>query len=108
MTTARDLQGTRGPGRWFTPKHIVFIVVALILALLIAGSLWWVFKRVTSSTVTAYFRSSVGIYEGSDVRVLGVEVGQVTEVTPQGDRVRVKMRVDGSVDLPADVGAAQI
>ncbi len=108
MTTARDLQGTRGPGRWFTPKHIVFIVVGLILALLIAGSLWWVFKRVTSTTVTAYFRSSVGIYDGSDVRVLGVGVGQVTEVTPQGDQVQVKMRVDGSVDLPADVGAAQI
>lgn len=108
MTTARDLQGTRGPGRWFTPKHIVFIVIALILALLIAGSLWWVFKRVTSTTVTADFRSSVGIYEGSDVRVLGVAVGRVTDVTPQGDQVRVKMRVDGNVNLPADVGAAQI
>ena len=108
MTSASDLQGTRGPGRWFTPKHIVFIVIALILALLISGSLWWVFKRVNSTTITAYFRSSVGIYQGTDVRVLGVAVGSVTEVTPQGDQVRVKMRVQGSVDLPADVGAAQI
>jgi virulence factor Mce-like protein len=108
MTSASNTQDTRGPGRWFTPKHIVFIVIALILALLVAGSLWWVFKRVNSTQVTAYFKSSVGIYDGSDVRVLGVAVGTVENVKPEGDQVRVKMRVDGNVDLPKDVGAVQI
>ncbi|MDV7132457.1 MCE family protein [Williamsia muralis] len=108
MTSASNTQVTRGPGRWLTPKHIVVIVIALILALLVAGSLWWVFKRVNSTQVTAYFKSSVGIYDGSDVRVLGVAVGTVENVKPEGDQVRVKMRVDGNVDLPKDVGAVQI
>jgi virulence factor Mce-like protein len=108
MTSASNTQGSRGPGRWFTPKHIVVIVIALILALLVAGSLWWVFKRVNSTQITAYFRSSVGIYDGSDVRVLGVAVGTVEDVKPEGDQVRVKMRIDGDVELPKDVGAVQI
>ena len=34
-------------------------------------------------------------YEGSDVRVLGSEVGKVTSVVPQGGQVEVKMRVRG-------------
>lgn len=108
MTSANNTQDTRGPGRWLTPKHIVVIVIALILALLVAGSLWWVFMRANSTQVTAYFKSSVGIYEGSDVRVLGVVVGTVEKVEPEGDQVRVEMRVDGNVDLPEDVGAVQI
>lgn len=108
MTSASNTQDTRGPGRWLTPKHIVVIVIALILALLVAGSLWWVFMRVNSTQVTAYFKSTVGIYGGSDVRVLGVVVGTVEKVEPEGDQVRVEMRVDGNVDLPEDVGAVQI
>ena len=40
--------------------------------------------------VTAYFNQAVGLYPGSDVRILGIPVGTITEVTPMGDRVRVK------------------
>ncbi|WP_372435988.1 MCE family protein [Williamsia soli] len=108
MTSASNMQDTRGPGRWFTPRHIVFLVIGLILALLVAGSLWWVFQRVTATKITAYFQSSVGIYDGSDVRVLGVPVGTVSKVTPEGERVKVEMTVQGDVSLPKDVGAVQV
>ena len=52
-------------------------------------------------TLTAHFDRAVSIYEGSDVRVLGVTVGKVTEVTPEGESVRVEMSYDGDVDLPS-------
>ncbi|OZC57291.1 MCE family protein [Rhodococcus sp. 14-2470-1a] len=84
------------------------IAGVVIAALVIAGGLWWLFTRAGSTDITAYFDKSVGIYEGSDVRVLGVAVGKVTSVVPQGDQVEVKMRVDRGVDVPADVRAAQI
>ena len=52
--------------------------------------------------ITATFARTVGIYKGKgDVRVLGVKVGQVDEVTPKGDRVQVKMSVDRGIDLKA-------
>ena len=37
--TAPDLTQTRGPGRWFTPRHIVLLAIGLILAFdLVQGS----------------------------------------------------------------------
>ncbi|KSU55048.1 MCE family protein [Gordonia sp. JH63] len=106
--TAPDLTQNSGPGRWFTPRHIVVLVIGLILALIVAGALWWVFTSVGTTKITATFKRSVGIYEGSDVRVLGVAVGKVDSVTPEGDTVKVTMTVDRGVELPADVRAVQI
>ncbi|MBC2639333.1 MULTISPECIES: MCE family protein [unclassified Rhodococcus (in: high G+C Gram-positive bacteria)] len=87
---------------------VALIVGIVIVALVIAGALWWVFTRAGTTKITAYFDKSVGIYEGSDVRVLGVKVGSVDGVEPQGDQVKVDMRVDRGVDIPADAKAAQV
>ena len=45
---------------------------------------------------------AVGLYVASDVRVLGVRIGQVTDDRPEGDKVRVEMEYDAKYDLPAD------
>ncbi|MEV0155191.1 MCE family protein [Micromonospora sp. NPDC050686] len=55
--------------------------------------------------VVAYFTRAVGVYPGSDVRVLGVRVGEVVEVTPQGRTVRVAMSYDPGLDIPAGAQA---
>ncbi|QMU22824.1 MCE family protein [Gordonia rubripertincta] len=106
--TAPDLTQTSGPGRWFTPRHIVALVLGLIIALVVAGALWWVFSSMGTTKITATFKRSVGIYEGSDVRILGVAVGKVDSVTPQGDTVKVTMTVDRGITLPEDVRAVQV
>ncbi|TYQ09275.1 UNVERIFIED_ORG: virulence factor Mce-like protein [Gordonia westfalica J30] len=106
--TAPDLTQTSGPGRWFTPRHIVALVLGLILALVVAGALWWVFSSMGTTKITATFKRSVGIYSGSDVRILGVAVGKVDSVTPQGDTVKVTMTVDRGITLPEDVRAVQV
>ncbi|MFT4043344.1 MAG: MCE family protein [Gordonia sp. (in: high G+C Gram-positive bacteria)] len=107
-STAPDLTNTAGPGRWFTPRHIVFGVLGLVLALIIASVLWWLFSAIGTTKITATFSRSVGIYPGSDVRVLGVAVGKVDTVTPDGMNVKVTMTVDRGVTLPADVRAVQV
>ena len=56
-------------------------------------------------TVTAMFTDSVGLFEGNDVDVLGVPVGQVIDVTPRGDRVEVRMRLPVDLPIPATAGA---
>ena len=45
---------------------------------------------------------------GSDVRVLGVAVGTVDEVTPSGTDVEVTMSYDADVKIPADASAVII
>jgi len=56
--------------------------------------------------VTAYFDRTVSLYKGSEVRVMGVNIGTVTAVVPEGDRVRVSMEYDGEYKPPADAKAA--
>jgi phospholipid/cholesterol/gamma-HCH transport system substrate-binding protein len=86
---------------------VTWLAFACVLALVVTAGLFLVFRASTGTTLSAYFGKTVGLYAGSSVRVLGVPVGQVTDVTPQGDAVRVDMRVD-DVQLPADVGAVVV
>ncbi|MDX3193747.1 MCE family protein [Streptomyces sp. MN03-5084-2B] len=86
---------------------VTWLAFACVLALIVTAGLYLVFRASTGTVVSAYFGKTVGLYAGSSVRVLGVPVGQVTDVTPEGDAVRVDMRVD-DVPLPADVGAVVV
>lgn len=86
----------------------ILIVLTTVVALVLAGGGWWVYNTLTTTRITAYFDRTVAIYPGSEVRVLGVEVGSVDSVEPQGDKVKVVLNVDRSVDIPADAKAVQI
>lgn len=81
------------------------VVPAIILALLVAGAVV-MFRPDATKTVTAHFPRTISIYEGSDVRVLGVPVGQVDSVSPAGTDVVVTMSYDADVKIPADAKAA--
>jgi phospholipid/cholesterol/gamma-HCH transport system substrate-binding protein len=59
-------------------------------------------------TVTALMADSAGLFVGNDVGVLGVPVGTVTSIKPEGTHVRVTMSVDGDLSLPADAGAVVV
>jgi virulence factor Mce-like protein len=61
-----------------------------------------------TKTVVAHFPRAISVYEGSDVRVLGVPVGTVTRVEPTGTDVTVTMSYDATVRLPADAQAVII
>ncbi|WP_225320509.1 MCE family protein [Streptomyces luteolifulvus] len=81
------------------------VLVALALAAALTHVLW---PRSEAVRVTAYFPRTVGIYPGSDVRVLGVRIGEVGKITPEGDRVRVELSYDAGHRVPADAKAAII
>lgn len=95
-----ETRAGRGIATW-----LAFGCVALLL---IATGMWWVGRSSQGMTLTAYFNRTVGLYEGSSVRVLGVPVGEITAVSPDGGRVRVEMMVDSGVDVPANAGAVVI
>jgi phospholipid/cholesterol/gamma-HCH transport system substrate-binding protein len=86
-------------------KSRVAVLVALALVAALTYALW---PRPEKVHVTAYFPRTVGIYPGSDVRVLGVRIGEVGKITPEGDRVRVDFEYDAGRKVPADAKAAII
>lgn len=77
----------------------------LSMVLVMASTVFGPFTDTPPLHITAYFTETVGVYAGSDVRVLGVRVGTVDEVRPAGTQVRVRLTVDGGVRIPRDVKA---
>jgi phospholipid/cholesterol/gamma-HCH transport system substrate-binding protein len=63
------------------------------------------FEDEERKTLSASFDRAVGLYVKSDVRILGVRVGEVTKITPDGDDVLVELAYDAKYDIPADAKA---
>jgi len=84
------------------------VAAVCVFGLLVAGALWWALWDSGGVHITAYFTKTVGVYPGSAVRVLGIKVGTVDDVQPQGADVRVDFTVDSGVDVPADAQAVVI
>jgi phospholipid/cholesterol/gamma-HCH transport system substrate-binding protein len=91
-----------------TPRAARLLLGVLALALVGGVAGCGTFGGGSGKTLTAYFDRTVGLYESSDVRVLGVRIGQVSEIEPEGDRVRVEMTYDDKYDLPADAKAVVV
>ena len=80
--------------------------VAFAAALVLLAALGWTILRPAGQyRVTAYFTGTVGLYPGSDVRILGIDVGKIEDITALGDKVRVQMLIDDDYDIPADAEA---
>lgn len=79
------------------------VIGALVVALI--GGLYVIWPRVTTYKVVGYFASAAGVYPGDEVRVVGVPVGKIESITPQADAVKITMRVNNDVKIPADARA---
>jgi virulence factor Mce-like protein len=85
------------------PRIATAVVIA---ALLIAGVVVALTRSAPGKPLSADFTSTVSLYPGAHVEVLGVTVGTVTSVAVQGTHVHVEMSYDPKYQLPADVHAA--
>ena len=56
--------------------------------------------------VTADFTQGIGLYPGSPVRVLGINIGKITNIRNRGALVRIDMELNKGTRLPAEVKAA--
>ena len=81
-------------------------VIAVLGVLVLVAVMINLFRSpAEQKTVTAHFPRAVSVYQGTDVRILGVNVGRVTAVIPEGNSVRVEMEYDASYKVPADARA---
>ena len=90
-------------------RRLVIVVAAVIVAgLAAAGGALAAGGGGGTSHLTAYFTRTIGLYQGNDVRILGVKVGKIDKLTVVGTKVRVEMSLDSKYSLPADVQAVII
>lgn len=91
-------------------QTLIARMVVAAVAILVVGTAtaYWLTQSWGRTVVTAYFSQAVGVYPGSDVRILGVAVGRVESVTPEAEHVRVVLSLDRGVRVPTDVRAAVV
>lgn len=84
----------------------ILVPVAVLALLGFVG--FKLFSKDDVKHATAIFPNAISMYVGSDVRVMGVAIGEVTKVTPEAEGVRVEMKYDASVEIPIDTDAVII
>ncbi|SHF82290.1 phospholipid/cholesterol/gamma-HCH transport system substrate-binding protein [Jatrophihabitans endophyticus] len=86
---------------------LIGLVYLLVIVALVLLSIAFFQHRFTDSVDVAARTSSIGssLQDGSDVKVRGVLVGQVSDVTTDGDGARIAMQLDPDKarSLPANV-----
>jgi len=87
-----------------TGRRVAAAVIAVLTVLGLLGGC----SGSSGTMVTAQFSDAAGLFTGNDVGVLGVRVGEVTKITPRGDRVDVTLQIDSGVKIPADAGAVVV
>ena len=87
------------------PTRAALVPMVLLVVVALTGAGLMTARSAQPLEVTASFTDTTGLYVGNEVSVLGVPVGEVKAIEPQGRTVDVTMTVDGATPLPADVGA---
>lgn len=80
-------------------------IAKVLVPLLLLGIVVYAWPSTAQKTATVYFSKTVHIYKGGDVDVLGVKVGSITGVHPDGDRVKVTIKYNASQRVPASASA---
>ena len=94
----------RGAGR---SRPVVAVIAGAVVLALALGA-FFLLPRQEPVRISADFVRAVGLFPGSDVRILGVSVGTVLSVEPRGDRVRVELEFTPEHPVPANATAAVV
>jgi virulence factor Mce-like protein len=90
-------------------RQLQFVGLAAVLAVLLATGIATVAAGTGGRHVTAYFSNASALFPDNQVEILGVPVGRIDTITPEGTQVRVDMTItDQDVRLPAGVNAVVI
>lgn len=84
------------------------IAFLCVVALVVVAALAFALNRPSANKYSAMLDTVIGVYPGADVRVLGVPVGKIDSVEPQGRLVRVNFEVDRNIKVPAQALAAVV
>jgi phospholipid/cholesterol/gamma-HCH transport system substrate-binding protein len=104
MSTIFNVRNLKIPG--VSRTALVVGTIVLILAIVAAFLGWNLYKKLTTNTVTAYFTQTLALYPGDKVQIMGVQVGNIDEIEPAGDKMRVVFHYDKKYKVPANATAS--
>ncbi|MFZ1175096.1 MAG: virulence factor Mce family protein [Mycobacterium sp.] len=104
MSTIFDIRNLRLPD---VSRRVIFIG-ALVVVLGIVGALAGVqlYRKLTSTSVVAYFSEAIALYPGDKVEIMGVRVGSIDKIEPTGDKMRITLHYSNKYKVPANAVAS--
>lgn len=84
------------------------IIGTLVVVLAIVAALvgWQIYRKLTTTTVAAYFSETLAIYPGDQVQIMGVHVGEIDKIEPAGDKMKVTFHYSSKYQVPANATAS--
>ncbi|HET9875298.1 MAG TPA: MCE family protein, partial [Mycobacterium sp.] len=108
MSTIFDIRSVRLPK---LPGRVLLVgsallIVALLMAFTAAVAGAQLYKKLTTTTVVAYFSEALALYPGDKVQIMGVRVGAIDKIEPVGDRMRITLYYSNKYRVPAQANAS--
>lgn len=88
------------------PRRRLYGTVLIVLVLAVAATYYVFGSALREVQVSGVFERASGLYPGDDVRILGVSVGKVDQVTPRGADVKIDFHYDRGYRVPSNAMAA--
>ena len=104
MSTVFDIRKLRLPRVSRMTLIIVAFAIALALVVGVVGT--QLYRKLTTTTVVAYFPQALALYPGDRVQIIGVRVGQIDRVEPAGDNIKVTFHYSKKYKVPANATAS--
>ncbi len=104
MSTIFNVRNMKLPG--VSRAALVVGTIVLIGAIVAAFLGWKAYQRLTTNTVTAYFTQTLALYPGDKVQIMGVQVGKIEKIEPDGDKMKVTFNYDKKYKVPANATAS--
>jgi phospholipid/cholesterol/gamma-HCH transport system substrate-binding protein len=104
MSTIFDIRNLRLPNVSRRAMFGAALVVVLALVAIVVGV--QLYRKLTNTTVVAFFSETLALYPGDKVQIMGVRVGSIDKIEPAGDKMRVTLHYSSKYKVPANATAS--
>ncbi|MGV0737466.1 virulence factor Mce family protein [Mycobacterium syngnathidarum] len=88
-------------------RAAVIVAALAVAAALVLGYFGMnLYKKMTNTSVTAYFPAVLALYPGDKVLIMGVKVGAIDSIETDGDKMKVVFHVNNKYKVPENVTAS--
>jgi phospholipid/cholesterol/gamma-HCH transport system substrate-binding protein len=85
---------------------VILGALAVVVALVVGYFGISLYKKLTNTTVTAYFPEVLALYPGDKVLIMGVRVGAIDSIETAGDKMKVVFHFDNKYKVPENASAS--
>lgn len=104
MSTIFDIRNLKLPK--VSARVVVVAAFAVVFVFIAAVAGAQLYRRLTTTTVVAYFSETLALYPGDRVQIMGVRVGSIDKIEPAGDKMRVTLHYNNKYQVPAKATAS--